>query len=82
MTRSLVDNAQLVIALKEAERRPLLELRFPEMAERVTYCRVDGIDVAEPVDVIAMIDWSVGDLIHEMQRAASTGYSRGGKCSS
>lgn len=58
MTRSLVDfdKAQLVIALKEAEHRPLLELRFPEMADRVIYWRVDDIGLTEPADAIAMID--------------------------
>lgn len=68
MTWSLVDfdKAQLVIALKEAEHRPLLELRFPEMADRVTYWHVDDIDVAEPVDAIATIDRLVRDLIHEI----------------
>src|SRR5215469_10833489 len=35
------DNASLVIGLKEAEHRALVERRFPSVASRVTYWDVD-----------------------------------------
>jgi protein-tyrosine phosphatase len=57
------DNAKLVIALKEAEHRPLIERRFPEMADRVTYWHVDDIALARPSIAIAMIDHHVRQLI-------------------
>lgn len=37
--------ADLVIALKEQEHRPILERRFPEAIARVEFWRVDDIDV-------------------------------------
>ncbi len=60
------DQAQLVIALKETEHRPLLDRRFPEMAPRVRYWHVDDIGVAAPVHAIAMIDHLVRDLIRDI----------------
>ena len=57
------DDAQLVIALKEAEHRPMIERRFPEVANRVTYWHVDDIEFANPSIAIAMIDNHVRELI-------------------
>jgi protein-tyrosine phosphatase len=61
------DQAQVVIALKEAEHQPLLERRFAEKADRVTYWHVGDIDVAKPTDAIAMIDRLVRDLIRQVR---------------
>ena len=57
------DTARLVIALKEAEHRPLLEQRFPEMATRVRFWHVDDIEQAHPTDALAKIDDYIDDLI-------------------
>lgn len=61
------EQARLVIALKEAEHRPLVDRRFAEMADRVTYWHVDDIGVAKPVHAIAMIDRLVRDLIRDIR---------------
>ena len=61
------DNVDLVIALKEAEHRPLIELQFPEVAERVTYWHVDDIDVAHPSVALAMLDDRVRDLVSSLK---------------
>ena len=61
------DQAQLVIALKEAEHRPLIEQRFPEVADRVGYWNVDDIDIAEPKEALAMLDERVQELISMLQ---------------
>lgn len=61
------DNAQLVIAVKEAEHRPLIERRFPEAASRVSYWHVDDIEFAEPSVALAMIDDHVSDLITSLR---------------
>ena len=55
--------AHLVIALKEAEHRPLIERRFPEVASNVTYWNVDDIEFAPPSIALAMIDRHVRELI-------------------
>jgi protein-tyrosine phosphatase len=41
------DSAQLVIGL-EAEHRPIIEQRFPEVAHRIAYWNVDDVEFAEP----------------------------------
>jgi protein-tyrosine phosphatase len=55
--------AHLVIALKEAEHRPLIEQRFPEVANSVTYWHVDDIEFAPPSIALPMIDAHVRELI-------------------
>ena len=42
------DQAQLVVAVKEAEHRPLIGRRFPEIAGRVIYCHVDDVGFVKP----------------------------------
>jgi len=61
------DQAQLVIALKEAEHRPVIEQRFPEVARRVTYWHVDDIGFAPPSIALAMIDDQVDQLISTLR---------------
>jgi protein-tyrosine phosphatase len=58
-----LESADLIIALKEAEHRPLIERRFPEMARRVMYWHVDDVDVTEPAIALALIDDLVEDLL-------------------
>jgi low molecular weight protein-tyrosine phosphatase len=55
--------AHLVIALKEAEHRPLIEQRFPEVAGSVTYWHVDDIEFAPPSTALPMIEAQVRELI-------------------
>jgi protein-tyrosine phosphatase len=65
------DQAQLVIALKEAEHRPVIEQRFPEAASRVTYWHVGDIGFAHPSVALAMIDDQVDQLISMLRRLAA-----------
>lgn len=62
--------AELVIGLKETEHRRLIERRFPEAADRLTYWHVDDVDVAHPRVALAMIDECVGELIVMLKRSA------------
>ena len=59
--------ADLVIALKDAEHRPLIERRFPEVAGNVSYWNVDDIEFAPPSIALAMIDSQVRELIATLQ---------------
>ena len=61
------DDAGLVIALKESEHRPLIERRFPEVANRVTYWHVDDIEFTHPSIALAMIDDHVRELISTLK---------------
>jgi protein-tyrosine phosphatase len=59
--------ADLVIALKEAEHRPLIERRFAEVAGKVIYWSVDDIEFAPPSIALAMIDDQVRELVATLQ---------------
>jgi len=61
------DDASLVIGLKEAEHRPLIERRFPETAGRVIYWDVDDVGFAHPSVALAKIDDHVGELISSLK---------------
>lgn len=65
------DDAQLVIALKEAEHRTMIERRFPGIVDRITYWHVDDIDCAEPPVALAMIDDHVRELVAMLRAGAS-----------
>ena len=65
------DRAQLVIALKEREHRPLIEQRFREVADRVKYWDIDDVEFAHPTDALAMIDDRVQQLILALKTVAT-----------
>ena len=52
-------SASTIVALKEAEHRPLLQERFPAWAERVEYWHVEDVDGPE---TLALIEREVMDL--------------------
>jgi protein-tyrosine phosphatase len=64
------DLAQLIIALKEAEHRPLIVSRFPGWENRVSYWHVHDIDIANPVSAVALMDRLVGDLIRNLKASS------------
>ncbi len=61
--------SRLVIALKEAEHRPLLAARFPDWVERVEYWHVHDLDAAEPAEALAEIERAVDELVARLARA-------------
>ena len=65
-----LESADLIIALKEGEHRAILSERFPGWQSRVTYWHVHDIDVAEPVEALAMINRLVSKLIRNMETTA------------
>ena len=48
--------ADLVIALKEAEHRPLMECQFPQWAGRIRYWHVSDIDGCQPEEALREIE--------------------------
>ena len=60
------DSAKLVIALKEAEHRPLIERRFPQFANRVVYWHIHDIEFMQPSMALAMIDDQVQELLQTL----------------
>lgn len=61
--------ADLVIALKEAEHRPLLDELHPGWADRVRFWHVHDIDVAKPQDAIPGLETLLLKLLDEIEAA-------------
>ena len=59
--------AELVVALKDAEHRPMIEHRFTDVAHRVEYWDVDDIEYLDPQIALGKIDELVGLLITRLQ---------------
>ncbi|MGY6215239.1 arsenate-mycothiol transferase ArsC [Methylolobus aquaticus] len=56
-------NAGMIIALKEAEHRPLLASRFPQWVDRVEYWHVHDVDCSLPEDALAEIERAIPVLL-------------------
>jgi protein-tyrosine phosphatase len=65
--------AELVVALKDAEHRPMIEQRFASVAHRVQYWDVDDIEYLDPATALAGIDEQVGRLIGSLQNFRQIG---------
>ncbi|MFT4116225.1 low molecular weight phosphatase family protein [Bradyrhizobium sp.] len=63
-------DAERVVALKDAEHRPMIERRFPSAADRITYWDVDDIEFLAPEMALGKIDEMVGRLIRSLQAGA------------
>jgi protein-tyrosine phosphatase len=61
--------ADLVIALKETEHRPLLVQRFPSWPDRIEYWHIDDLDVAASETALAATDQEVIKLLARLSRA-------------
>jgi protein-tyrosine phosphatase len=62
------ERADLVIALKEAEHRPMMQTYFPRWGDTVEYWRVDDIDVATPDQALGLIEANVESLLQRLGR--------------
>lgn len=61
------DEAEVVMALKEAEHRPLIERRFPGITNRIIYWHVDDVGFTHPSIALAMVDDRVRELISTLK---------------
>jgi protein-tyrosine phosphatase len=62
-----LDDAQVCIALKDAEHRPMIVARFPQWEGRVRFWSVSDIDQASPDEALPMIERLVLALIEELR---------------
>ena len=58
--------AAVVIALKEAEHRPLMESLFPRQVGRVRFWHVHDLDAAPPLAALQEIEEKVAALVEEL----------------
>jgi protein-tyrosine phosphatase len=59
--------ADWIVAVKEAEHRPMMTARFPRWAERVDYWHIDDLDAAEPAEALEHLEREVRLLIGRLQ---------------
>jgi protein-tyrosine phosphatase len=58
-----LQRADLIIALKEMEHRPLVAERFPIWSNRVEYWNIDDLDKATPEEALPEIEGRIRELI-------------------
>lgn len=68
-----LDSCQRVIALKEAEHRPMFESQFPEWRDSVEYWHVHDLDFAQPDQALAEIEALVEALVDDLAPADPIG---------
>jgi protein-tyrosine phosphatase len=67
-TAADLENADLVIALKDSEHRPLMLERFPEWEARTEFWFVSDIDVTPPDQALAAIEREVQHLLERLAK--------------
>jgi protein-tyrosine phosphatase len=70
VTEKDLEQADLVVALKEAEHRPLLQSRYPAWTDRVEYWHVHDIDYGTVEEALAEIEREVTALAARLGRGA------------
>ena len=63
VTERDLHKADLIVAVKETEHRPLLMASFPAWTDRVEYWHIDDIDCADPNAALAVLEQQVNALI-------------------
>ncbi len=63
LTQAVLSAADLVVAVKEAEHRPLLERLFPDAVDRVEFWHVHDLDCAGPEEALPQLRGHVERLI-------------------
>jgi protein-tyrosine phosphatase len=63
------DRADYVVAVKEAEHRPLIERGFPDRLARVEFWEVHDLDCAGPEVAIPHLEREVAKLLGRLERA-------------
>lgn len=59
--------ADLVIALKEAEHRPLLQQQFPRWADGIEYWHIDDLDCAGPEEALSALEEHLRRLVVRLE---------------
>jgi protein-tyrosine phosphatase len=59
--------ADLVIAMKEAEHRPMMEQKYPRWADKVRYWHIHDLDVVPEGGGLTEVDAHVRRLVDELQ---------------
>ena len=66
VTRADLEQADLIVAVKESEHRPKALAAFPDWAERIEYWAIDDIDCAEPAQAVPLLEAEVLRLVERL----------------
>jgi protein-tyrosine phosphatase len=61
-----LENADLVVAVKDGEHRAMMEEQFPTWADRIEYWHVDDQDCAPPRETLAHCQFCVEELVERL----------------
>jgi protein-tyrosine phosphatase len=71
VTEADFQSAQLIVAAKEAEHRPLARARFPAWEERIEYWHCHDLDCAEACDALNAVEAQVLKLVERLRGAGA-----------
>jgi protein-tyrosine phosphatase len=71
LTEEDLENADLTIAVKESEHRPLMGHLFPGWADRIEYWRIDDLDCAGPEEALPLLEDEVRALVERLRAPAA-----------
>jgi len=69
LSKADLEEARVVIALKDAEHRPMMRTMFPDWEQRITYWDVGDQPEVTPDEGLAAIETKVVELIGELRGA-------------
>ncbi|MEO1049164.1 MAG: low molecular weight phosphatase family protein [Bacteroidota bacterium] len=65
-----LQEADLTIAMKGPEHRPMMAQRFPRWADRITYWHIHDIQDAHPYEAMALLENQVIELVEQLANQA------------
>jgi protein-tyrosine phosphatase len=72
VTESDLEQADLLVALKESEHRPLIQERYPRWIRSVEYWNIDDVDRAAPAKTMRDIERKVAALVRRLSVCGSS----------
>lgn len=64
------ESADHVVAVKEAEHRPMIEQKFPKWLEQVEFWQVHDLDCCGPEEALPHLDTEVATLLQRLAESA------------
>jgi protein-tyrosine phosphatase len=76
LTATDLVNADLVVAVKEAEHRAMMAGQFPQWVDRIEYWHIDDLDCALPEESMPVLEKSIRALVARLRAGAADESSR------
>ncbi len=77
LTLADLAEADLVVALKEAEHRAMMAAQFPLWKDRIEYWHVDDLDCAEAFEALPHLEKQIHALVERLRTASGNNGSKG-----